>query len=207
MDFKEYPYYYDTFALRDELGQKTASDHFPWFTSPKARASAKRGDPIEVFSCWNGMVLFDSTPFYADPPLRFRGIDDSLADFHLEASECCLIHADNVLSRDRGKGVWLNPNVRVAYGVPAYDLVRSKKEAEGATRFPGPIATVVGAWANRLGRFKARIQFPIEDSTVRSRLEAWRSETPVGELPRTEVGAPCLINEMQIMWMNGWRHL
>lgn len=36
-----------------------------------------------------------------------------MAAHHLEASECCLIHADNVLTKM--KGVWINPNVRVGY--------------------------------------------------------------------------------------------
>lgn len=200
MDFKTYPYYYDTFALRDDRGMKTASYYWPWFTSPAARGSTRRGEPVRVESCWNGMVLFDSSPFYADPPLRFRGIDDSLADLHLEGSECCLIHADNVLSRDPDKGVWLNPNVRVGYDVPAYRAVKGG-------RFPGAVATVVGGWANRWMRFKGGIQHKLEMAAVQKRLDKWRSETPTGELSRTEPGVACLINEMQIMWQNGWKHL
>jgi hypothetical protein len=200
MDFKTYPYYYDTFALRDERGLKTASYYWPWFISPLAREATLRGDPVRVESCWNGMVVFDSAPFYADPPLRFRGIDDSLADLHLEGSECCLVHADNVLSRDPDKGVWLNPNVRVGYTVEAYRAVKGG-------RFPGPWAAVVGGWANRLGRVKGWIQHDLEMAEVRRRLDKWRSETPTGELSRTEPGVACLINEMQIMWQNGWKHL
>lgn len=200
MDFKLYPYYYDTFALRDDQGMKTASYYWPWFISPVARESTRKGNPIKVESCWNGMVLFDSTPFYATPPLHFRGIEDSLADLHLEGSECCLIHADNVLSRDPDKGVWLNPNVRVGYNVPVYQAVKGGK-------FPGPVATVVGGWVNRWLRFKGQIQHNLELVTVQKRLAQWRSETPTGELSRTEVGVACLINEMQIMWQNGWKHL
>ncbi len=149
------------------------------------------------------MVVFDAAPFYAHPPLRFRGVDDSLADLHLEGSECCLIHADNVLSADPEKGVWLNPNVRVAYSVPTYRQVRRQ---EGAP-FPGPWATVVGAWANRWLRWQAGVQFALERSTVRRRLQQWAAATPGGELARDEVGEACLINEMQIMWQNGWKHL
>lgn len=200
MDFKTYPYYYDTFALRDDLGMKTASPYWPWFVSPAARESTRRGQPVKVESCWNGMVLFDSAPFYADPPLRFRGIDDSLADLHLEGSECCLIHADNVLSRDPDRGVWLNPNVRVGYDVPVYRAVKGG-------RFPGAVAAVVGGWADRWMRFRGRIQQKLELATVQKRLDQWRSETPSGELSRTEPGVACLINEMQIMWQNGWKHL
>ncbi len=200
MDFKLYPLYYDTFALRDDRGDKAVSYYWPWFLSAPARAAAQRGDPVRVRSCWNGMVVFDAAPFYADPPLRFRGIDDSLADLHLEASECCLVHFDNALSADRRRGVWLNPNVRVGYGPRVYRQVRGV--------FPGPWATVKGAWANRFMRWwAAALQFGLERNVVRRRLREWRAATPAGDLPRDEVGADCLINEKQIMWQNGWKHL
>lgn len=200
MDFKDYPYYYDTFALRDDTGQKTASYFWPWFSSPKARASAQRGAPVKVFSCWNGIVVFDSAPFYGDKPLQFRGVDDSLADMHLEGSECCLIHADNPFSSDPSTGVWLNPNVRVGYNVAAYEKIRS-------ARFPGPLATVAGSWANRLSRLWVGTQYSLETRTVHSRVEKWKSETPPGQPSRSEPGEPCLINEQQILWQNGWKHL
>ncbi|KAJ4396833.1 hypothetical protein N0V93_001055 [Gnomoniopsis smithogilvyi] len=112
MDYKHASQYYDTFALRDDLGQKTVSNFWPWFLSPTARVAAQRSEPMRVESCWNGMVLFDAAPFYGEEPLRFRAIPDSLADFHLEGSECCLIHADNPLSARESSGVWLNPNRR-----------------------------------------------------------------------------------------------
>lgn len=196
MDFKNYPYFYDTFALRDDLGQKAASLYWPWFLSPTSRESARRSEPIRVESCWNGMVLFDAAPFYADPPLKFRGIADSLADLHLEASECCLIHADNALSAHPDKGVWLNPNVRVGYSVKAYKAVQGK---HGAT-FPGPFATVLGEWANRWLWFRGNVQQHLERGTIMARLLRWRGAG-------SEPGHACLINEKQIMWMNGWRHL
>jgi len=204
MDFKVYPYYYDTFALRDDRGDKAVSHHWPWFLSPASRAAAQRNRPVRVASCWNGMVLFDSAPFYAAPPLQFRGIDDSLADLHLEGSECCLVHADNeALAAE--KGVWLNPNVRVGYSAPVYRRVRN---ASGGGLFPGGRATAVrAAWANRWARWTGAVQLSLERATVRQRLRAWRAATPEGELSRTEIGEFCLINEMQIMWENGWRHL
>lgn len=203
MDYKFYPLFYDTFALRDDLGQKAVSLYWPWFLSPTARRSAEAMEPVAVKSCWNGMVIFDSTPFYADPPLKFRGIDDSLADLHLEGSECCLIHADNALSTQEGKGVWLNPNVRVGYNEAAYKAVRGTH----GSRFPGMTAAVTGAWANRWLRWRGSVQQALERVTVMNRLKQWRQATPNGWLPRTEVGDVCLINEMQIMWQNGWRHL
>ncbi|KAI1470122.1 glycosyltransferase family 69 protein [Daldinia caldariorum] len=198
MDYKVAPLYYDTFALRDDLGQKTISLHWPWFQSPIARAAAERNAPIPVASCWNGIVVFDPAPFYANPPLQFRGIDDSLADFHLEGSECCLIHADNYLT-DK-KGVWLNPNVRVGYDEKAYYQIRTN-------RFPNPFWTVVGAWVNRLNACHAAIQSRLETRVVQTRLKQWKLETPNGGPQRDEPGEACLINEMQIMWSNGWMHL
>ncbi|KAI0008866.1 cryptococcal mannosyltransferase 1-domain-containing protein [Xylariaceae sp. FL0662B] len=198
MDYKAPPLYYDTFALRDDQGLKTVSLHWPWFQSATSAASALRNEPVRVASCWNGIVAFDAVPFYTRPRLRFRGIDDSLADLHLEGSECCLVHADNYLTPE--KGVWLNPNVRVAYDARAYRQVRTN-------RFPSPFWTVVGAWVNRLQRWRMAVQIQLESRTIQGRLEQWRRETPNGDLPRYEPGEACLINEMQIMWSNGWKHL
>lgn len=48
-------------------------------------------------------MIFDVAPFYSG--LECRGIDDSLAQKHVEASECCLIHVDNELSGEEAKGV------------------------------------------------------------------------------------------------------
>ena len=203
MDFKRPPHYYDTFALRDDQGQKTASNFWPWFLSPASRQLARQSEPIPVQSCWNGMVLFDAAPFYADPPLRFRAIPDSLADLHLEASECCLIHADNALSAQPDRGVWLNPNVRVGYSASSYRAVQARQ----GKKFPGPFATVAGAWANRWLRWRGSLSQHFENATVLKRLEKWRAETPDGGPSRQEPGVSCLINEKQIMWMNGWRHL
>lgn len=204
MDYKTYPHYYDTFALRDDKGQKTASTYWPWFLSDAARAAAQAGQPVRVESCWNGMVLFDAAPFYGNddghPPLRFRAVPDSLADWHLEASECCLIHADN---SQNDKGVWLNPNVRVAYSVQAYRAVQAR---HGGV-FPGAWATVAGAWANRWWRWRGRIQQRLEMAAVVKRVRKWQEDTPRGQELRREPGLACLINEQQIMWMNGWRHL
>ncbi|KAF5517783.1 Alpha-1,3-mannosyltransferase CMT1 [Colletotrichum aenigma] len=197
MDFILWPYYYDTFALRDDAGLKTASWYWPWFHSPRARASAETMEPVEVKSCWNGMVVFDAAPFY-DERLRFRGVEDSLAAMHLEGSECCLIHADNPLSRKNG--VWLNPNVRVGYNEKVFEQTKMD-------RFPTAWAAVVGFWANRYLRVRNGIQLRLERWAVEKKLRQWVDETPPSELPRSEPGEMCLINEMQIMWENGWKHI
>ncbi|KAI0136398.1 polysaccharide export protein [Xylariales sp. AK1849] len=198
MDYKVSPLYYDTFALRDDLGLKTVSLHWPWFQSPTSKASALRNEPIRVTSCWNGIVVFDAVPFYGIPALQFRGIEDSLADLHLEGSECCLIHADNYLSQE--KGVWLNPNVRVGYNKKAYHAIQQN-------HYPGPFWTVAGRWINRIMSWRIGFQSTLEMRVIRKRIEQWVAETPNEDLARYEPGEACLINEMQIMWSNGWKHL
>ena len=67
------------------------------------------------------MAIFDVAPFYSASPLQFRGLPDSLAEYHLEASKCYLIHTDNPLIVEHS--VFLNPNVRVAYNTDTCILV------------------------------------------------------------------------------------
>ncbi|KAJ1331099.1 Cryptococcal mannosyltransferase 1 [Microdochium nivale] len=216
MDFKTPPFYYDTFALRDDLGYKSTSLYWPWFQSGRARRAVWRSEPVRVKSCWNGIVVFDAEPFYGQPsplysstgvaragstgkePLIFRGVPDSLADMHLEGSECCLIHADNHLSAE--KGVWLNPNVRVGYSAEAYRQVR-------ADAFPTAAESMKGTWTNRMLHLRMRIQEGLEGSTVRKRIRQWQKTAAAGEARREEPGDFCLINEMQIMYENGWKHI
>jgi hypothetical protein len=137
----------------------------------------------------------DADPFYNEtPPLRFRGITDSLASSHLEASECCLIHADNHLSNS--KGVWLNPKIRVGYSGPAYDGVHDPDS--WLTSFD----ILRGLWENRLRRWITTPWF--KRRLVMSRLRSW---TRRERGHPTEGGVHCLINEMQVLIWNGWAHV
>lgn len=209
MDFAHAPKYYDTFALRDSDGDATVMQTFPYFRSSASRRAMIAGHPVPLQSCWNGMVVLDALPFYsnnsnkredgndsnvANDVLRFRGIPDSLAKYHLEASECCLIHVDNPLTPLRG--VWMNPSVRVAYNPAAYDIVA------GAGRWwPSSTDRFRGIWWNRLVRW-----------TTSTWPQRWRIKRRVGkwEAERTEnyePGMNCLINEMQVLIANGWAHL
>lgn len=178
----------------------------------------------------------DATPFY-NPirPLRFRGISDSLAATHLEASECCLIHADNPLSAK--KGVWLNPRVRVGYSVQAYESVHPgvslssspagrDEEAMEKEEDPWISATQVlfGIWQNRFRRWFTTDA--LKTSVVRHRLDDWRrsirsrskeatsgkggsgvDDRNIGLEEDDERGWFCLINEMQVLVANGWAHV
>lgn len=131
-------------------------------------------------------------PFVSSTQLRFRGVPDSLALYHVEGSECCLIHADNPLSRTLG--VYLNPRVRVGYNLAAYEATH-----RGAWVPAWDIFT--GLWANRVRRWTARLT--LERVMVRRRVGRWERET-VGN---REPGEFCLINEMQVLAVNGWAHV
>lgn len=143
----------------------------------------------------------DASPFYnsATRLLRFRGASDSLADFHLEGSECCLIHTDNPLSAS--KGVWLNPSVRVGYSAQAYDAVHLKSNRANA--WVGTASVVHGSWENRILRWLTTTRF--EDWTVSNRIQHWRRSAT--HESKEESGAACLVNEMQVLVSNGWAHI
>ncbi|KAF2493050.1 glycosyltransferase family 69 protein [Lophium mytilinum] len=199
-DFSKPPLYYDTFALRDISGAKTLTQTWPYFLSSTSQHALRLNDPIPVQSCWNGMVAMDATPFYNNTPLRFRGIPDGLAELHLEGSECCLVHADNPLSAS--KGVFLNPNVRVGYNADAYTTVNAPSGwISSRERFRG-------IWKLRLVWLLGMPQRIIENVVVAWRLKRWHGQTSVDGLANREVGAHCLINEMQVLVGNdGWKHL
>lgn len=140
-------------------------------------------------------VAMDATPFYDTfEPLRFRAIPDSLAKFHLEGSECCLIHADNPLSPS--KGIWPNPSVRVGYNGPAYDVVHN--ECGGVS----PYSVFTGLWTNRLRHWLTPTW--TQSHIVARRPRAWAANDPDLNL---EQGTFCLINEMQVLDTRGWLHV
>ena len=192
LDFKKAPAFYDTFALRDPLGLAPLTDTWPFFHSAQARSALQAGQPVLVVGCWNGMVAFDTAPFYHDR-LSFRAIPDSLAKSHVEGSECCLIHADNPLSRT--KGVWVNPNVRVGYNGTSYNAVND----DGI--WPSSYAIATGLWRNRLLRWTQSFRAS-KGREVVSRFQEWKA----GSTGVAEPGPWCLIDEMQILLWNGWGH-
>jgi hypothetical protein len=134
-----------------------------------------------------------ASPFLAKSPLRFRGIPDSLADYHLEGSECCLIHADNPLSKE--KGVYLNPRVRVGYNGPGYTAVNP------ITNWLTAKSILQGLWINRLRRWS--ITSWIKEEVVRRRVDSWKALSHKNEEP----GQFCIINEMQVLRRYGWAHV
>ncbi|CAI7646747.1 unnamed protein product [Penicillium glandicola] len=193
LDFSKPPNYYDTFALRDSKGHEPIMQTWPYFSSAVSRHAMKNMSPVPVASCWNGMVAMSASPFVASPPLRFRGIPDSLAHYHLEGSECCLIHTDNPLSVE--KGVYLNPLVRVGYSGAAYTAIHPMMNWLSAGRI------LQGLWVNRLRRLG--ITSWLKETVVRKRVNRWRALGTGNE----EDGELCIVNEMQILHRYGWAHV
>ncbi|RPA81896.1 hypothetical protein BJ508DRAFT_102054 [Ascobolus immersus RN42] len=195
LDFNRPPEYYDTFALRDSEGHETVMQTWPYFRARGSRYAIKNNLPVPVKSCWNGMMAMDAQPFLSASPIQFRGLDDSLAAYHLEGSECCLIHADNPLS---DKGVYLNPHVRVAYSEMAYEELHPKPHENQLTVW----RIFVGLWKNRVLRWFTTPMF--KEWAVRNKILAWKQQ---GDEYRAETGDFCVINEMQVLVAGGWKHV
>ena len=113
LNFSKPPNFYDTFALRDVEGHQRLIMTHPYFMSRESRSAmiwlsliTSLQATLLGFPCvrciqrsYTFLAIFDSSPFNAASPLRFRGIADSLATHHLEGSECCLIHPRWLRSR------------------------------------------------------------------------------------------------------------
>lgn len=202
MDFSKPPIYYDTFALRDISGAKALTQTWPYFLSGVSRRALMADQAVPVQSCWNGMVAMDAEPFYGSNPLKFRGIPDGLAEMHLEGSECCLVHADNPLVASHEKGVFLNPNVRVGYKPEAYAAVNANPG------WPSPFQRLRGVWNLRLVWIFGMPKRITENFVLNRRLKRWQEQEKGDGENNWEVGAHCLINEMQVLvGKDGWKHL
>ncbi|EMD58651.1 hypothetical protein GGP41_006101 [Bipolaris sorokiniana] len=193
LDFSRPPQFYDTFALRDAEGHEMLMQTWPYFRARDSRQAILENRPAPVASCWNGMVAMPAEPFVSEPPLRFRGIPDSLAMSHLEGSECCLIHIDNPLRAE--KQTYVNPQVRVGYSAEAYDAVNPQRYMLSAWWI------LKALWENRIRRWVTSPS--LKEWRVRRRVNKWRSVTKENE----EAGEICLINEMQVLIENGWAHV
>ncbi|GKT41892.1 uncharacterized protein ColSpa_02073 [Colletotrichum spaethianum] len=203
LDFAQPPYYYDTFALRDSAGQAHLMQTWPYFRSKESRKALEAySDAVPVRSCWNGIVAMPAAPFLVSQEngwkrLEFRAAPDSLAEEkHLEASECCLIHVDNPLSKSLG--VFVNPRVRVGYSPEAYERTHPK---DGGESWLSVWRIVVGTWEARIRRLITSDR--VKEWVVKKRVREWETE---GE-GREEKGVDCLINEGQVLVFNGWAHV
>lgn len=221
LDFELPPTFYDTFALRDSNGDPALMHTWPYFASSASRNAVLAGKPVPVQSCWNGIVAMSTSPFYNHtlaeddgPPLRFRGVPDTLALQHIEGSECCLIHYDNPLANPLGN--WINPAVRVGYCHPglmkakfAYDWDLFKRVCSWAYEavHPGEGRSWVGLWRVAAGMWENRLRRLVhvgglQNWKVKRRVREWER----GGKGRREVGEACLVDEMQVIEPHGWLH-
>lgn len=201
LDFHYPPAYYDTFVLRDSMGDSTVMKTFPYFRSADSRNAILQGRATKVQSCWNGMIALDTAPFYEG--LRFRALPDSLASKHLEASECCLIHTDMMaMMGSAARGIYVNPAVRVGYTVNAYNLTHSGLDHN----FVSGTQYVTGVWLNRIKRnILSRVTSATQD--VGRKMERWKKEGSSSLEKRDESGEMCIIDEQHILIWNGWKHV
>lgn len=192
-DIGAYPHLQSISALRDDAGRHPVSKHWPWFRSPPSRSAAEMREPVPLSSCWNGLTVFDAAPFYTNSPPKFRAVEDSLADFHVEAPETCLIHVDNAPA---SKGVWMNPNVRVAHSVGTYARLQDNQ-------FPDWVSAVVGSWNNRIERWRAPAASAELDAKLRARVSEWVSSGEGASEQRSEAGVQCLVDDMEVIKPRG----
>lgn len=184
------PGMYDDFATRDFDGDVLGSHLYPYFSSRKSKKAIFNQEAIPVQSCWNGLVAFDAQPFQSIPnPLQFRSIPDSLAAYHVEASECCLIHYDNPASAIAG--VWINPTVRVGYSWPAYAAVTANE---------WPTASELG-WGPWKSRWLWWIRDPFPSLKTSGRIWWWRRLHPNVHEP----GFACVQDLAMVITAGGWR--
>lgn len=223
LDYHLPPNLYDTFAARDIAFRGPITSVFPYFGTPATHDAILAGLPAPVKSCWNGVIAVNASPYYDKPlpgqlnqiqrGLRFRAIPDTLAAYYLEASECCLIHADLLRSGQVNRGMYINPAVRTAYVVEAYN----------ATHWGSKNSNFVSMWQYWSGiwviRWRRWVWSWVQDAVsisagqnmpeVLRRVKIWEREGAEIEdqQPRTEVGVYCTILEMQILIWNGWKHV
>ena len=84
---------------------------FPYFRQSVHQRLMESGQPVPVYSCWNGLAIFNTEPFYKHR-LWFRALP-SFPEKAYDASECCLIMSD--LHRHGYHRVYIQPEVRVTY--------------------------------------------------------------------------------------------
>jgi hypothetical protein len=125
MDF--YWTFYDTFATRELPFFSSSSpnisfpwpptSYYPYFYSTTAQQQIYNGESVQVYSCWNGVVIMNAEPFVKHD-VKFRSLIPQDREIPFEASECCLVYSDfRKFGYDK---VFINPNVRVCITVKCF---------------------------------------------------------------------------------------
>ncbi len=114
--------------------------------------------------------------------------------------------------------------MRVAYNASTYsavnggveirseiaDLVDGVNGEFGDGRpWPGRWEVVKGVWRNRYVRWVGWVRLWSEARVVKTRLQRWveKGKNMMPPEERREIGVECLVNEMQILFENGWQHV
>lgn len=90
----------------------------------------------------------------------------------------------------------------------AFDIV-DRGPLLGAGVWPGQYEKWIGMWKNRYARWTAWGGVWSEQWLVRRKLHKWAKQGQMMSPPekREEPGGECLINEMQVLFENGWQHV
>jgi hypothetical protein len=110
---------YDAWVLRDRCGT-AVSGFWPFFMLDKDKESVRKGQVLEVGTCWNGIVALDGDMFltpglrnnadWDTDPLRFRQPPQCLI------SECALMPL-TIRNITGGAPIVMDPSVIVSYSV------------------------------------------------------------------------------------------
>ncbi|KAL5039234.1 hypothetical protein BDV3_002616 [Batrachochytrium dendrobatidis] len=116
--------FYDTWVARTLSGNMVREYFYQgsFAYDPASRSRYELGLPISAFSCWNGMTVLNSDPFYKHN-VRFRRSDVDQGE--CSASECQLL-AKDFWTNGFGK-VLMVPQVRVVYDLWLHASVRAKR--------------------------------------------------------------------------------
>ncbi|KAH0293456.1 hypothetical protein KCU62_g1086, partial [Aureobasidium sp. EXF-3399] len=82
--------YYDTFATRDDQGNRIGVPIYPWFSDARDANSRKdvldQKDAVKVRSCWGGMVAFNARWFQPGGMRINLGVADTTPDLDMISS-------------------------------------------------------------------------------------------------------------------------
>lgn len=99
---------YDTWVTRDTCSRRTKVV-WPYYQDAHSIDLLRRGEPIPVNSCWNGITAFDASWFVDrsgdSDPIRFRVLDECVT------SECLLSSYDIHRKSHKQPEIYMNPLV------------------------------------------------------------------------------------------------
>lgn len=128
LDF--YDVFYDSWVSIDLSGYSLLHE-FPYFANKEAQDLFINHRPIRVFSCWNGVIVFNAAPL-KDKKIQFRYENNqdrepkhrlySDQQYNFE-SECTYFHIDlHTLGYTKK---FINPDVRVSYLYEFYNMKKN----------------------------------------------------------------------------------